>query len=258
MKTVKIGRRVLEIYDSIDELPIKRFHKFNKFMLVDAGVGSDLASINMHISKIAGYIERADKENAKKQLENFRQALYMVSQETNIKHLSFMVLIKSIDGKEVHDLSDENMKRLLEIFKNEPASYLDKLLQFVKKKIDQELSLFFPGQFDDAAVKEYFDKIKHRTLAQLDEIIRGSDNSAKIDEIDGFLLNLVKPKMFAGKESAEIKYEKQFEEMCLFLKKEISVDPNDMTVLQFYNAFEFIKKNKPKQTKNGRKSNKVQ
>lgn len=257
MKKVKIGKRIVEIYDAVDELPIKRFHKFNRYMLVDSGIGSDLTDINMHIGKIMRYVDKSDKENAKKQLENLRQSLYMVSQETNVNHLSFMVLIKSIDGKEIYDLSDDNMRRLLEMFHNESKSFFDKLIQFVKKKIDSELNLYFPGHFDDASIKEYYDRVRQRTLFQLDSIIREKDNSNKINEIDDFLLLLAKPKIFSGKESVEIKYEKQFEEMCLFLKKELSVEPNDMTVLQFYGSFEYIKKNKPKQTKNGRKSHQV-
>lgn len=134
MKTIKVGKRSVEIYDSIDELPIKRYHKFNKYMLVDSGIGSDLNDINDHISKILRYIDKSDKKNAKTQLENMRQSLYLISQETNIRHLSFMVLIKSIDGKEVYDISDENLKRLLKQFENESKGFLNRLIESVKKK----------------------------------------------------------------------------------------------------------------------------
>ena len=134
MKTIKVGKRSVEIYDSIDELPIKRYHKFNKYMLVDSGIGSDLNDINDHISKILRYIDKSDKKNAKTQLENMRQSLYLISQETNIRHLSFMVLIKSIDGKEVYDISDKNLKRLLKQFENESKGFLNRLIESVKKK----------------------------------------------------------------------------------------------------------------------------
>lgn len=254
MKTVKVGKKTIEIYDSIDELPIKRFHKFNKYLLVDSGIGSDLNDINDHIAKIKRYVNSNDKSNANRQLDNLRQSLYMVSQETHLRHLSFMVLIKSINGKEVHDLSDENLKKLLKEFENESKSFLDRLIESVKKKIDQELNLYFPGNFDDASVKEYYDKIRNRALLQLDAIIRDVDNDEKIDKIEEFLLTLAKPKVFSGKDSVEIKYDKQFEEMCLFLKQELSVEPQDMTVLQFYNSFEYLKKQKKP---NGRKSTKI-
>lgn len=135
MRQVKIGKKLVEIYDSIDELPIKRFHKFNKYVLVDSGVGSDLSDINDHINRTLGFVNKSDKDNAVKQLENLRQCLYLISQETNIKHLSFMILVKSIDGKEIYDISDENLKHLLKIFENESKGRLDKLIELVKKKL---------------------------------------------------------------------------------------------------------------------------
>jgi len=243
MKTVKIGGYTLELYDSIDELPIKRFHKFNKYMLVDSGIGSDLNDINAHIAKISKYID-SDTKSAKAELENLRQSLYMISEETNIKHLSFAPLIYSINGERVYDLSDDNIKHIMHKLGNIKKGFLDRLIESVKKKIDQELTLYFPGQFDDVAIKEYYEKLRARALLKLDAIIRQKDNSKAINKIDLFLMNLAKPKTFSGKQSVEIKYDKQFEEMCLFLKQEVSADIENMTVLQFYNSFEYIKKAK--------------
>ena len=53
MKTVKIGERTVEIYDEIDKLPMLRFHKYNKMLLVDAGIGSDLQDFDTHIEKLS-------------------------------------------------------------------------------------------------------------------------------------------------------------------------------------------------------------
>ena len=253
MKIIEVKGKQIEIYDSIDELPIKRFHKFNKYMLVDSGIGSDLNDINEHIVKISRYIDKLDKVNAKVELENLRQSLYLISEGVNVKHLSFMPLIKSINGKEVTDISDEGMKKLLNYFETLELNFFNRLIQSVKKKIEDELDIYFPGRFDDSPVKEYYDKLKHRTLLELDEIIRKKDNSDLIEKVDYYLLSLAKPKVFSGKESAEIKFDKQFEEMCLFLIKELSMNMDNTTVLQFYNAFDYFKKiNKP----NG-KSNKL-
>ena len=55
MKTVQIKGMSVEIYDSIEDLPILRFHKYNKMLLVDAGVGSDLADFDRHIEKAIRY-----------------------------------------------------------------------------------------------------------------------------------------------------------------------------------------------------------
>lgn len=134
MKTIQAGGHKIEIYDAIDELPIKRFHKFNKYLLVDAGVGSDLNDINEKIGRISIYVEKQDKVNARIELDNLRQALYLTAQETNLKHLAFMVLIKSVDGKEVTDLSDEGVRNLQKYFEEQPLNIFTRLLQSVKKK----------------------------------------------------------------------------------------------------------------------------
>ena len=260
MRTITIGKKTIELYDNIDKLPIKRFHKFNKYLLIDAGVGGNITDIDEHIIKIARYVESGDKTNAKKQLDNLRTSLFMVSEETNIKHLSFITLIKSINGKEVHDLSDENIRRLSRELNSAEKGFIDRLIESIKKKIDSELDLYFPGTFDDASIKEYFDKVRQRVLLQLDSLLRENDNSKKIEEIETFLLGIAKPRVFSGKDSIEIKYEKNFQDTCLFLKKEMSIYPENMTVLEFYNAFEYLKKNRPKQRNtinNGRKSPKV-
>lgn len=243
MRTEKIAGYKVEIYESIDELPIKRFHKFNKYMLVDAGIGSDLNDINEHIAKISRFID-SDTKSAKQELENLRQSLFMVSEGMNVKHLSFVTLIHSINGELITDLSDENIKAVSKRLSNVKRNTLEKILNLVKKKIDTELDLYFPGHFNDASIKEYYDRLRRKVLLQLDSVIRGNDNELEIDKIDDFLLTLAKPKTFSGKESVEIKYDKQFEEMCLFLQQEVQADVDKMTVLQFYNSFEYIKKQK--------------
>lgn len=241
MKTVIIGRHKVEVWDSIDELPVSRFHKYNKYMLVDSGIGSDLNDFNNHVARVGKFI-KTDQGQAIKELENLRQSLYMISEEISPKYLSFVTLIKSIDGKPLYDLSDENIKRISKQLSNVKVNFLNGLLEAVKKKIDTELNLYFPGQFDETAVKEYYDRLRDRVLLLLDTIIRGNDNNEEIQKIDDYLLTMAKPQVFSGKESAEIKFDKQFEEMCTFLAHRLGAEPEKMTVLQFYNAFEYLKK----------------
>lgn len=253
MRTIQIGKHRVELFDSIDELPIVRFHKFNKYTLVDAGIGSDLNDIDNNLLRVVRHIDRSELDKAKIQVQNLRQSLFNISQGLNIKHLSFMILVYKIDGKEVFDISDENLKKIQKKFQCANTGFINKILESVKKKLEDELNVYFPGQFDDTSIKEYYEKFKNRILLQLDTFIRGNNNTKTIQEIEDFLLALARPKIFFGKENLEIRYDKQFEEMCLFLKHELSVDTNNMTVLQFYNSFEYIKK-----LKHGNKSNKIQ
>ena len=249
MKEIEIGKHTVEIYDSIDELPIKRFHKFNKYLLIDAGVGSDLNSISEKINRIVRFIDKEDKANAKIELDNLRQAMFLSVSELNAKHLAFMALVKSVDGKDIIDLSDAGLKKTQQIFEEQQTNFIDRLIQSVKKKIDEELNLYFPSQFDSAPAKEFHDLLRSRVIYQLDSIINGVDRAHEIENADDHLITFSSPKIFSGKSSAEISYDKQFEDMCIFLAHELSIDADKMSVLQFYNSFDYIKK---QQKKNGR------
>ncbi|WP_418430542.1 hypothetical protein [Barnesiella intestinihominis] len=243
MKTVKIGEYTVEIYDAIDELPMLRFHKYNKMLLVDAGIGSDLQDFDTHIEKAMRYARSKTPELAAIELDNMRQNVYFIQSGLSPKCLAFAVLVKSIDGTPYNDLSDDGLQKVVDMFGDVPIKELTAQLEAVKKKIDAELQLYFPKLFDDATVKEYYDQLKQRTMLMLDAIIKGdeSDKREEIDHITTLLLTYTKPKSFSGSDSVEIQYDKQFENMCLILSQHLHVNPKSFTVLEYYNAFEYIK-----------------
>lgn len=252
MKVGKINKHKVEIFDAIDEMPIQRFQKYNKYMLIDSGVGSDLQDILDHIERAKIYI-KANPAMAVAELDNMRQAIYLVSEEMSPKYMAFAVLVNKIDGKPADDLSDVGLKKVLETLKDAPKTWIDRILDLVKKKIDRELSLYFPGKFEDATTKQYFDELRSHTLLRLKHIITGEDVEQACKEIEIRLAMLIKPRIFSGKRSAEIAYDKQFEEMCLVLSQNLQVQPQRMTVLQFYNAFEYLKKQAKKNKRNAKK-----
>lgn len=252
MKVGKINKHKIEIFDAIDEMPIQRFQKYNKYMLIDSGVGSDLQDILDHVERAKIYI-KANPAMAVAELDNLRQAIYLVSEEMSPKYMAFAVLVNKIDGKPADDLSDVGLKKVLETLKDAPKTWIDRILDSVKKKIDRELSLYFPGKFEDATTKQYFDELRSHTLLRLKHIITGEDVEQACKEIEIRLAMLIKPRIFSGKRSAEIAYDKQFEEMCLVLSQNLQVQPQRMTVLQFYNAFEYLKKQTKKNKRNEKK-----
>lgn len=241
MRQERINKHVVELYDSIDELPIVRFQKYNKYLLIDSGVGSDMNDVLDHIDRAKLYIS-ANPTMAVVEMENMRQAIYLISEEISPKYMAFAVLVHKIDGKEMNDLSDVGLKKVLEILNEVKKSWIDGILDLVKKKIDRELSLYFPGKFEDASVKEYFDLLRDHTLLRLKHIISGDDVSSKCEKLEIQLALLAKPRIFWGRNSVEISYDKQFEEMCLILAHNVQVNPKEMSVMQFYNAFDYIKK----------------
>ena len=72
MKTLNIKGKIIKLYDSIDEMPIVNFQKYNKLILLDSGLGSDINSVDEHIVKLAKLI-KTDISKASQELQNLRQ-----------------------------------------------------------------------------------------------------------------------------------------------------------------------------------------
>lgn len=105
MKKVKFNGNYLELYDSIDELPITIYQEYNRYVMIDAGIGSDMASIASHTSTIRRYISNGDKKNANQALNNLHQNIVFVVSNTSPKMNAFVSLIKTMNGKGI-DTSD--------------------------------------------------------------------------------------------------------------------------------------------------------
>ena len=208
MKNLIVNKKVVRVYDSIDEMPIVNFQKYNKYLLIDSGIGSDADDIDAHITRVAKFIKSNNAKKALQELQNMRQNMYMVNNEISPRYLAFAALIHSIDGK---------------------------------KKVTTELEMYFPGDFVNPKEKDAYDKLKQRTLLVLDSMINDTDNSEQIETIDMIMLSMHSPKSYIGSESVEIKYDKQFESTCLLIAQKTSMDAKKMTVLQFYNAVDNIK-----------------
>ena len=241
MKDIVVNGNTIKVYDSIDEMPIVNFQKYNKYLLIDSGLGSDADDIDAHIARIAKYIKGNDQKKAMQELQNMRQGLYMVNSEISPRYFAFAALIHSINGEKLDDLSDSNLKKVLDSINSVKHSVIIDFLLWLKKKVSSELETYFPEDFIGAKEKEAYDRLKTRTLLVLDSIISKSDNTEQIEAIDEHLVKAHPPKVFIGSDSVEIKYDKQFESACLVISQKTGMDAKKMTVLQFYNALDNIK-----------------
>ena len=78
MRKLTINNHIYEIYDSIDDMPIVNFQKFNKLLLIDSGLGSDIDSIDSHLVNLAKLI-KTDIAKANQEIQNLRQTLYLIA-----------------------------------------------------------------------------------------------------------------------------------------------------------------------------------
>ena len=74
MRKLKIKGHLIEIYDSIEEMPMRNFHKYNKMLLIDSGIGSDLSDFDRHVARVGVYLKEGKTDdiynylNSKKEL----------------------------------------------------------------------------------------------------------------------------------------------------------------------------------------------
>ena len=107
-----VKRTKVSIYDDIDQLPITRFMLANKYWMLHDEIGSSIEDFdNKHFPKFT--LIAGDKDKTLKELANFRILVYNIMNEINVEHLSFACLIHSINDKEVKDLSENNLKKIL-------------------------------------------------------------------------------------------------------------------------------------------------
>lgn len=137
MKKIKVGRLRLSMYDSLDELPIINFREYNRFVLIDAGIGSTVQSFDNHLATVAKLIQANRSKEAVKELLNTRQNVALVVSGTNLKMLSFVPWIHSINGERVIDLSQENGQLILNRLSHTGAtvSWINRQLDAIKKKL---------------------------------------------------------------------------------------------------------------------------
>lgn len=251
MRELKIGKHRLKIYDSIEELPIVRHHKFSKLMLIDANVGSDISDFDAHLERVFRYIRANKPDMAEKELMVLRQNVFFIQTEVSPKHLAFAALIHTLDGQQNEDLTDEALKALVAKLSDVTVGEMNLAIEESKKKLDSELQVYFPQLFDSAPVKGYYDKLKRRALLIIKKLTEEltPDEEKELDSLTTDLIIFSEPQSFSGPDSFEVQQDKQFENACLAISQSTNVNPKKFTVLEYYNALFFIKEQNKAQSK---------
>lgn len=233
MRKAVIDGHELELYDSIDEMPIRRYRQMNRYMLVDAGIGSDLSALDMRIARVVAYIKAGNRDAAATEMENMRQAVWNIQQGISPRHYAFASLVRAIDGRTVEGDTDSEVEALLERLRGLPEGILERELGDVKKKIGDELRLYFPAEFSTSEGKDYYTLLWRRAMA----LVEGKE----VGELEDRILTFDDPRKFTGSEGEEVRYDREFEAMSLAMSRELHRDAKAMTVMEYYNAYEFLR-----------------
>lgn len=260
MKTVRYNGHSITLYDSIVDLPIWRFQLYTRHLVIDSGIGSDLADIDTRMSDLRSLIQK-DPNDAIRQTVNLQQALHFAMSNVSPKMFAFVVLIHKIDGRELTDdqFSEEGMTEIIRELSRKRATYrmiCDWLAEF-KKKMESEFEHFFPGLMDNSRIKEFYARLRQRTLLVLRSVQEAKkEYQQQIEKIDQTLSRNVKPRVFHGPQGIEVQMTKEFESTLVLLSQHgVHSQPRSMTTLAYYQALEIIKDQSKKAKKVNGKSN---
>ena len=240
MKKMKLGDHSVVMFDSIEELPIVRFQKYNKMLMLDAGLGSDLTALDAHLARVGEFIKAGETDNAAREIDNLRQTLFNVQNGLPPHFMSLIPLMAEVDGEPLTDLSDENIQRVYDTLKDVTMKAYEGAASEVKKKIEEELKAYFNQGGESAASKEYYELMRRRALLMLDEIGDGRDRSEEIRAIESRMVRSDKPRVFQGERNAEVLYDKNFVGCCIAIAQNLNMDAKQMTVLEYYRAIEVL------------------
>lgn len=107
-----VRRTKVLLYDDIEQMPVDRFNKINKYWMLDDAIGSSIEDFDkLHFSRFAVLLD--DNDKLLKELQNFRIMIYNIMNEVNVNHLSFACMVHSVNGEEFTDLSTESLNKML-------------------------------------------------------------------------------------------------------------------------------------------------
>ena len=108
-----VRRTQVLLHNDIDQLPVSQFNKINKLWMLNDDLGSSFDDIDkVHLTRL--YLSADDPVKVKKEIDNLRVLIYNILNDVDPLSLSFAAMIHSINGEEVTDYSDENLKKIID------------------------------------------------------------------------------------------------------------------------------------------------
>jgi hypothetical protein len=235
-----LSKTRLMIFDDIEQLPVERFNKANKFWMLSDNLGNSFEDIDkVHLSKF--FLIADDKEKLLKEVNNLRVLVYNIISETHPDQLAFAALVHSVDGREVNDLSDEGLRTLIIELSNKGLPIGEIKKKILREKISSQLEVCFPTTFKNGLNTAFWQTMKKRVLKELDGLM-GVDVSKELREIDRYMAQFIEPKEFIGETSYELKYDSDFEKNCIILSEYVNKPVKNLTTKEYFTLLNYHNK----------------
>jgi hypothetical protein len=144
------GKHEIELWDSIHNLPVLRFQRFNKYQMQSIEIGNTFEDYDRRTVKALQFTRKGMTDEAIQELENRRQTVYNALNEFSPVGRCLAILVKRIDSRDYSQgFAPDDLDRVLEHLERIGLGMdvtIDKLAE-IKKKIETELVVYFPTFF---------------------------------------------------------------------------------------------------------------
>ena len=122
----------MELYKDIETMPITVFMKFQKYVLIENGVGTNVQDFSKRLAKLYEYTINNKPKFALEEIANLQTLFYnVVEKEQDAKLYALAYLVKGNEQKsedEVKQFIEKNLKKLT-------TKYIYELYFELKKKL---------------------------------------------------------------------------------------------------------------------------
>jgi predicted SprT family Zn-dependent metalloprotease len=251
MRTLRHDGHEVILYSGAENMPMKRYQRFNKFIMIDNEVGSSFEDYNRRSLKAIEFLKKGMTKEAAQELDNRRMMVYNSFMEYSPRGRAFAILVHSIDGVEYKDTSSDGLDVILDKLDEIGLSYesLTAETEAVKKKVEKELAAYFPQQFRKTESISYNNELIKKLRLELNQILEGEndDLTAQIEKHEFTMLSMDTPNSWNinRKGNMEIEMETEFVKLLYAISEHTNESVSDITVFKFYALVDFIKeKNK--------------
>jgi len=161
---VQCGKHEIELFDSMHNLGILRFQRFNKYQMSASEIGSNFDDYDRRTEKTYQFLQKKMIPEAIQELNNRRMAVYNAFQEFTPMGKALAILVKRIDERIYNDYSPSALDQILQKLDEIGFSYEMTVenLNEVKKKSKQNVKSIFQNIFQrmQKVKKRYFVSVK--------------------------------------------------------------------------------------------------
>lgn len=242
---LKINGHTIVLHDNTQNLPILKFQKLNKYMMISNEVGNTFEDYDARMAKALSFLQKDMVSEAIQELSNQRQMVFNAFNEYTPKGKAFAVLVKSIDGIEYKGTSPSDFDKVLEHLNDigfGQADSVEKLLE-LKKKLDLELQVYFPSIFKNQNLNVSGLRINRMNII-LDAIINQQKDIDKdsVYKVEKEILQNDKPNSWNihQEENMEKVMEVDFHKFAVEVAKEKGLSIEDVSTFTFYASYESL------------------